>query len=371
MTVTRRELIQTTAVGALGAILQPTTLAAAQTKSMAPMPTPAAASLMASFGLKYPIFEAPHGRQTCPELAIAVSEAGAMGALAGLGSASEASAAVAAVRAGTQHPFFVNYILATTAMAGNEPLSLRAALEAGAPIVQFSWGMPSRGAVTAIRAAGANLGVQVSSAESARAAFDLGADYVVCQGTEAGGHVQATRTLYETLPLVLQEAHGKPVIAAGGIGDGQGIRNALLHGASAAMLGTRFVATVESHAHADYKQAILAAHARDTALTNCFQDGWPATHRAIRNRTFVLWDAAGCPPPGKRPAEGDVLLTRADGSIVRRYWYQSPVRGEVGAIGETPLYAGESVEVIKDLPKAGELVARLWRECAEEARRSA
>lgn len=85
--------------------------------------------------------------------------------------------------------------------------------------------------VSAIRAAKAKLAMQVSSAESARAALDLGADYLVCQGTEAGGHVQASRGLYEALPIVLEEAREKPVVAAGGIGNGQGIRKALLAGA--------------------------------------------------------------------------------------------------------------------------------------------
>ena len=163
--------------------------------------------------------------------------------------------------------------------------------------------------------------------------------------------------------MVLQEARGKPVVASGGIGNGQGIRDALLNGASAAMLGTRFVATLESNAPLEYKHAIISAHAGDTALTICFQDGWPAMHRALRNRTFVMWDAAGCPPPGKRPGENDVLLNRPDGSNVRRYWYQSPVSGEQGHITDCALYAGQSVEVVKDLPDAGELVRRLWREC--------
>src|ERR1043166_8322993 len=143
--------------------------------------------------------------------------------------------------------------------------------------------------------ANAKVGIQVTSKESARAALDLGADYLVCQGTEAGGHVQASRGLYEGLPIVLDEAKGKPVIASGGIGNGQGIRQALSAGASGAMLGTRFVATLECPAHPVYKRELVAAHAGDTALTMCFQDGWPALHRALRNRTFVMWDAAGCP----------------------------------------------------------------------------
>ena len=359
----RREFLKKTAVGALFGMAGAASSKASQQASNVRLPTERAKALMDQFGLKYPIFEAPHGRQTSPELAIAVSNAGAMGALAGLGKPDDARVAVSKVRSATKGPFFVNFLLATVPMSGSEPAPLRAVLDAGAPVIQFSWGVPSKEAVAAIRAAGAKMGIQVTSQESARAALDLGADYLVCQGTEAGGHVQATRGLYEALPMVLQEARGKPVVASGGIGNGQGIRDALLNSASAAMLGTRFVATLESNAPLEYKRAIISAHAGDTALTICFQDGWPAMHRALRNRTFVMWDASGCPPPGKRPGENDVLLNRPDGSNVRRYWYQSPVSGEQGHITDCALYAGQSVEVVKDLPDAGELVRRLWREC--------
>jgi len=322
------------------------------------MPTERAKAMMTLFGLKYPIFEAPHGFATSPDLAIAVSNAGAMGALAGLRTPEEATKAVSKVRAATKGTFFVNYLLSC------DSTSLQAALDAGAPIVQFSWGMPTREMVSAVRAAGAKLGMQVTSAESARAALDLGADYLVCQGTEAGGHVQANRGLYEALPIVLKEAGQTPVVASGGIGNGQGIRKALLADASAAMLGTRFVSTIESNAHPAYKQALMAAHSKDTVFTVCFQDGWPgATHRVLRNRTFVMWDAAGCPPVGNRPGEGDVVATRPDGSKVPRYYFESARRGFEGAVTECALFAGLSVEFVKDLPAAGELVERLWREC--------
>jgi nitronate monooxygenase len=101
---------------------------------------------------------------------------------------------------------------------------------------------------------------------------------------------------------VLDEAKNTPVLAAGGVGNGQRIRTALLTGASGAVLGTRFVATQESLAHPDYKSAILKAHAGHTAMTLCFQDGSPpATHRALRNGTLTRWEASGCPPVGQRP----------------------------------------------------------------------
>jgi nitronate monooxygenase len=334
------------------------------------MPPPRAKALMELFGLKYPIFEAPHGPgTTTPELAIAICNAGAMGALALTATTpTRAHDEVSRVRAGTKENFFINYFLAMA----NEPdgtervqfvESLKSALDAGAPIVQFSWGLPGKGALSAVRAAGVKMGIQVTSAEGARAALDAGADYLVCQGTEAGGHVQATRGLYEGLPIVLGEAKGKPVIASGGIGNGQAIRQALSGGAWGAMLGTRFVATIECHAHPAYKREVVAAHAQDTALSICFQDGWPAMHRALRNRTFVMWDAAGCPSPGHRPGEGEVVATGPNGAKVLRYFVAPPNQGLEGRPEECALYAGLSVEHVKDVPGAGELVHRLWREC--------
>jgi nitronate monooxygenase len=357
----RREFIKS--AGTAGALFGMTVGAesgAPQSESKVTMPTPRAKALMELFGLKYPIFEAPHGPQTCSELAIAVSNAGAMGALAALSDPEEAHRTVSKVRSQTKGNFIVNFILQF------EPTALQAALDAGAPNVLFSWGIPTKGMIAAVRAAGAKLGMQVTSAESARAAVDVGADYLVCQGTEAGGHVQATRTLYETLPIVLEVARDKPVVAAGGIGNGQGIYRALAAGASGAALGTRFVATAESHAHEDYKRALVAAHAKDTALTICFQggDGWSATHRALRNRTFVMWETAGCLSPGKRPGERDTIARRADGSPILRYEDWSPLRGFTGSVTECPMWAGTSVEFVRDLPNAAELVERLWRECA-------
>ena len=281
---TRREFIKpTAAAGAMFGAVGAAATDAAQARHNITLPTPRFKALMDMFGLKYPIFQAPPGPGTSLELAIAVSNAGAMGARISWQS-ELAREAVSKVRSVTKGYFVANFILHF------EP--------------------------TALRAAKAKLGMQVTSAESARAALDIGADYLVCRGTEAGGHVQATRGLYEALPIVLEEARERPVVAAGRVGNGQGIHKALSAGASAAALGTRFVTTVESNAHPEYKRALLAAYAKDTALTICFQDGWPDTHRSLRNRTFVTWDAAGCPSPGKRPGEGDAIASKTDGSTI-------------------------------------------------------
>src|SRR5262245_26501884 len=158
VTRTRRQFIgRASAAGAFGGSIT-AALDAAQSTSTTTMPTARAKALMGMFGLKYPIFEAPHGpRATGPDLAAAVSNAGAMGALAlSAFTPDRAHDAVAKVRAATKGNFVVNYILAFS--SGKEPPSLKSALDAGAPIVQFSWGMPTKETVSIVRSAGAKFG---------------------------------------------------------------------------------------------------------------------------------------------------------------------------------------------------------------------
>ena len=356
---TRREFIaQSIAVGTALTALGIRQAQAQDPQHTVPGSSQGTKALMSQFDLKYPILQAPTATVAGADVTIAVSKAGALGAI-GLTWAPPdmARGIVTTIKAATSRPFVVNYVL------NFEPASLPAALETGAPIIQFSWGMPSKQLISAVRASGARLGVQVTSAGSARQAVDLGADYLVCQGTEAGGHVQAHRLLLDALAEVLAVAKETPVVASGGIGNGAGIRRILLAGASGAMLGSRFVATQESWARPDYKAALTQAKASDTALTVCFNGGWPnALHRVLRNSVFERWEAAGCPPVGKRPGEGDVVGAVRE-TKVNRYSIIPPVRVVTGALDDLWLYAGQSVEHIKDIPAAGDLVERLWAEC--------
>lgn len=315
-------------------------------------------------GLDYPIFQAPTGSIAGPELAAAVSGAGGMGAMGfGWVSPDEANARVRQVRAATGRLFQINFVLAFP------PRSLPAALEAGAPVVTFSWGdaAPHLGLV---RAAGARVGVQVTTPAGAKRALDLGVDFLICQGIEAGGHVQSTCSLGDVLPRVVEAARDVPVVAAGGIGDGAGIARALALGAAGAMLGTRFVATQESGAHPAYKKRLTEATATDTALTVCFDGGWPyAPHRVLRNTTLEAWEAAGSPPSGQRPGEGEITARRGAEEKFFRYQSTSPRADMSGEVLDMALYAGTSCEVIRDLPAAADLVRRLWAECQAHATR--
>jgi nitronate monooxygenase len=347
-------------LGATMGVAQPSQAHPAKPKAAKFELSTASRRLLSQFGLTYPIFQAPAGAAASPDLVIAVCNAGAIGGMAVWPlPTDEAVARVAKVRASTSKNFYVNYALA------HQPTSLQATLDAGAPVVQFSWGMPDKALLTAVRNGGAKMGIQVTSAESAREALDLGADYLVCQGTEAGGHVQASSRLLESLPRVLEEAKSTPVVASGGISTGSDIRTVLSIGASGAVLGTRFVATRESFAHQVYKDALLRANKDDTVLTVCFQDGWPnAPHRVLRNGTFNRWDAAGCPPAGKRPGEGEVVATRPDGGKVMRYAFFHPNAALTGSqLLDLALYAGDGVGAVRDIPSAAELVTRLWKDC--------
>ena len=312
--------------------------------------------------IRIPIWQAPIGSLASAALATAVARAGGVGALALTWTPPEhVKGFVTSIVADTDGVIQGNFVLAF------EPVSLPTALEAGLRIVSFSWGMP-HGHVRMVRSSGAQFGVQVTSREGAREALDLGADFLICQGIEAGGHVQGTRSLWDVLPEVIEEAGSVPVIAAGGIASGAGVARALDAGASGAMLGTRFVATQESTAHPTYKQSIVDAQSADAVLTVCFDGGWPyAAHRALRNSTIASWEAAGCPPPGKRPGEGDITARLGDRVFVR-YDDAPPRIGMSGAPEAMSLYAGSSCGEIAEILGAAEVVSRLWRDCLARPR---
>jgi nitronate monooxygenase len=271
-------------------------------------------------------------------------------------SCDDASKLVTQAKGLTDKPFFVNFALAF------EPKGLPAVLDAGAPIIAFSWGDPSVH-IPLVHEFGAKVGVQVGNMEGAKRARDIGADFIICQGMEAGGHVQATESLMMWISDAIKECAPVPVVAAGGISTGEDIARFMRLGAQGAMLGTRFVATQESRAHEEYKRQLVGAKYGDTALTVCFNGGWPhAPHRVLRNSTLNAWEAAGCPQPGSRPGEGQTVACSTNGEPIPRYEDTAPRIGMTGDVEAMALYAGQGVGQVTDVPKAGELVRRLWKE---------
>jgi NAD(P)H-dependent flavin oxidoreductase YrpB (nitropropane dioxygenase family) len=117
-------------------------------------------------------------------------------------------------------------------------------------------------------------GYHAASPEYRLAEFKAG-ENVIAQGFEAGGHVRGVVTTFALIPEVRDAIGDLPMLAAGGISDGRGLAAALALGADGAVFGTRFLASRESSAHREYKQAVLDAHAGDTVHTKLFDIGWP------------------------------------------------------------------------------------------------
>lgn len=314
---------------------------------------------LTKLGIEIPILQAPVGGAATVELASEVARAGGMGSLALTWTDPGVSTAqVRNLRQRAGQRFFVNYVLRFV------PLGLDAALAADAPAMTLSWGIDVA-LMAKIKSRGALLGVQVGNAAGAKAAADAGADFIIAQGVEAGGHVQSSRPLAQLLPDAIAAAHGVPVVAAGGMATAKDIRAALDQGAAAVMLGTRFLATPEAAAHAAYKDALVAARAADTVFTNCFDIDWPyAMVRVLRNSTFEAWEAAGCPAAPNRPGEGDAVAHHSASPIIR-YSDTPPSCDASGDVLAACLYAGQGVGGIDSIEPAYQLVTRLWREASQ------
>jgi NAD(P)H-dependent flavin oxidoreductase YrpB (nitropropane dioxygenase family) len=315
------------------------------------------------FGVEYPIVSAGMGTVARANLAAAVSEAGGLGtiALAGL-SPDEIGSEISAARRITAKPIVVNLLIPFLGPGILETLAKQ-------PIsaVTLFWGDPA-GHIPACRALGLKVIWQCGSALEAAAAKRAGADAIIAQGFEAGGHVRGVVTTFALVPEVRDAIGDLPMLAAGGISDGRGLAAALALGADGAVFGTRFLASRESSAHLDYKQAVLEANASDTVHTKLFDIGWPdAAHRVIRTPLVDAWERAGSPASPNRAGEGEVIARLRSGGIdipIPRYSVSPPSDSVEGDLGGLPFYAGQSVSLIDKIAPAGEIV----RQIAAEAR---
>ena len=323
---------------------------------------PLSTSFTRLLGIRYPIVSAPMGRAAPPELVAAVTNAGGLG---GLGLTWDSPQRIIELVTKTRRltndgPFLANFVL-----EWDQRERLDAALSAGARIVSFFWGDPAQ-YVDRAKAAGALVVQTVGTPEEARRAVELGADVIVAQGNEAGGHIWGRVSTMVLVPLVAEAAAEVPVLAAGGIADGRGLAAALMLGASGAMIGTRFLASPEAAYHDDYKQRLIEAAASDTVESTLFDGGWPnAPGRTLRNRAVRLWEDAGRPKSGSRPGEGEEIGRTPEGNTVRRYAIASKLSGGTGAIDDFVIWAGQSVGLVREVRPASEIVVEVAREARE------
>jgi nitronate monooxygenase len=306
-----------------------------------------------------PIIEAPIVES--PKLVAAVSNTGGLGMLPTYSSPDEVRKNIREIKKLTDRPFGVNMFVFTEAGPDEK---LKICLDEDVPIISFFWGDPTPYAKIA-HDAGAIVLSTVGSAAEARKVSNANVDVVVAQGWEAGGHVWGTVASMPLTPCVVDAVYPKPVVSAGGIGDGRGIAAALMLGASGVSLGTRFVASKESPFHEIYKERILKAEETDTEHTTLFDLGWEnAPHRVLRNKTIEAWEKSGRPPRGKRPNEGETAATY-DGRKIPYYSTHDPIPGTEGDIEGLMMLAGQSVGLISNLPTAAEIMTTLVNQAGE------
>jgi nitronate monooxygenase len=292
------------------------------------------------------------------QLAAAVSDAGGLGTIGILGP-EQLREEIAAARRLTDRPIAVNLLQVLA-----RPAHFEAAEQADV-LVTF-WGRPRR------RTSRIWLH-QVGSVDEARESRAAGADGVIAQGVEAGGHVRGTIPAAELLERVRAGVGAEyPVLSAGGVTAPAEVRERLDAGADGIVAGTRFLMSEESDAHPDYKERLIGA--RRTVLTELFGLGWPAPHRVVPNAATDRWlrmDRRG--PAWVRAIHKVTSLgaSRVPISLQRRLAAsQRPSRPLFGPAAATadgpsslvdagPLYAGECIERISDVRPAAELVRTL------------
>jgi NAD(P)H-dependent flavin oxidoreductase YrpB (nitropropane dioxygenase family) len=192
---------------------------------------------------------------------------------------------------------------------------------------------------------------QVGSLAEAVAAERAGCDFVVAQGTEAGGHVRGESSLLPLLSQVL-DAVRVPVVAAGGIATSRSLAAVLACGAGGARIGTRFLASAESGAHPSYVKAVLAASAADTVLTEAYSGMWPeAPHRVLRS-AIAAAEALADGVVGE-VREGEQAIP------IERFSVIPPTRTTTGHVDAMALYAGESVANVTSVQPAATILADL------------
>jgi NAD(P)H-dependent flavin oxidoreductase YrpB (nitropropane dioxygenase family) len=313
--------------------------------------------LLARLGVERPVVQAGMGGGISrARLAAAVSGAGGLGTI-GFLPPGELQREIAAAREQTKRPVAVNLLL---------PFAGRAHAEAaaGADAVVTFWGEPRRPGSARVWLH------QAGSLAEARAAREAGADGVIVQGREAGGHVRGELPALELLAQARAELPVPyPLLLAGGIATAEDVRTALDAGADAAVLGTRFVMTPESGAHPLYRERLVEA--RETVLTELFGMGWPdAPHRVVENEAVRRWRRRARPIGALNRLTARLMPAAPAGLQERLIAAQRPAipllspyaptddRGE-NLLESGPLYAGETVARIADVRSAAELVREL------------
>jgi nitronate monooxygenase len=313
-----------------------------------PITTP----LTECLGIVKPILLAPMATISGARLVMAVGDAGGFGILGGgYGEKAWLERETTTLKQAARSPFGIGFI---TWSLARQPELLDIALDAKPRAIMLSFGDP-KPFVPRIKSAGALLICQVQDEEMARQALDAGADILIAQGSEAGGH-GASRTTVDIVPAVVDLAAGRvPVVAAGGIADGRGLAAMMMLGASGVSLGTRFYASIEADAADEAKRRICEATGGSTFRSVIFDLSrkifWPAPF----NIRCLVNDHA------RRWIGHEVELLQNMDAVAAEY----AAARDAGNFDVAAVIAGEAVGLIHDIPPAAEIVERIVTEAEQ------
>jgi nitronate monooxygenase len=303
-------------------------------------------------GCRLPIVLAGMGGVARSELVAAVSRAGAFGFLGMVREPPELiREQVASVRAQGISRFGVNIIPAATErelLAGQAD----AIIALRVPVVAMFWDIDAE-LVRRFRDAGLVVAYQVGSRDEAIAAEQAGAQLIIAQGCEAGGHVRGTSPLCQLLPDVLK-AVSAPVLAAGGLATGEDLVTVQALGADGIVLGTVLAAAEESFAHVHHKQRLVTGRAADTLVTTLFHINWPP-NATVRVLSSPVTAGAYGPDRPDRP----VVVGSEEGRPIYLYSTDSPLRSMSGDFEAMALYAGTGVDQITSIRPAGAIIEEI------------
>jgi NAD(P)H-dependent flavin oxidoreductase YrpB (nitropropane dioxygenase family) len=402
----RRRLLQL--LGAAGAgtgagLLSPGAAHAASTRQAAKRPGPLRTRLTEAYGIRYPIVQAGMAFYATPAMAAAVTNAGGLGCL---GPMPETPAGmrkqIQKTRALTSGPFGVDFVYfplanATAYTPGYEgddehyarnaswsvnDLHIDVAIEEKVDFVVWYWTAPEARWVRKLKAAGIPQWAQVGSVEGALEAVAYGAEVIIAQGKQGGGHLrgfQDGNPLHrsELVPLIRKAVPKNVlVLASGGIADGRTLANALSEGADGGWVGTRFAECNESNAHPEYMRRVVAVEDgwAETAPTALFGPEFPQAYtRSIVNRVLKQWkgkeDQVPKPaPPAPVVGTARLMPWTVPGGVpyaMPKFSVIIPTRTSEGDFDEMCLLAGaESAQIIDAVHPAGEIVAEMAADAA-------
>jgi NAD(P)H-dependent flavin oxidoreductase YrpB (nitropropane dioxygenase family) len=317
-------------------------------------------SITRTFGLTTPIVNAGMAMIARPALAAAVCEAGGLGTIGSdINPPDILRDLVRQTKALTKKPFGADLI---GDFVTNEHISVL--IEEQVALAIFFWTLPTVEHVQRLKQSGVRVWMQIGRVAEAEQAVALGADAVIVQGAEAGGHNRAEASTMTLFPRIRKRFPSLPLLAAGGIVDGRTMAAALVLGADAVWCGSRFLASQEAEAHDAYKARVLSADVGDTAILSIYGPEWPGqAMRAIVNDGARA--ALGRESEAIGEAAGQIIgSTVLNGQTIPapRYSAILPTRDFEGDIEQTCLTAGQSAGNIDEILPAGEIVRRMTNE---------